>query len=300
MKKRLAILLVVAMIFSLAACGKKSADEKADKASQKKENKADTEKKEDKKEEAKAKGMIDVQGDEIFTTPEGVEELSEERLNEISEYFDKNQLKVEGMTYEEVEEYIGMPGAHFVEHDDEDENGVLTKSIFWYSPDQVFFTIFTADKDSPDDFGLTMAGAMPKNFDEDEEYEEDTSESDEVGEMVVEFSRDTGMVEVTNGNPFISPGDTWEISEEDLKEIADYFDENYEETLGMTYEELKDYIGMPGAHYEVLDDVDSESGDLIKQIFWYSPDHVFVVVFTAEAEDPDNFGLDFTAYYEQD
>lgn len=33
------------MIFSLAACGKKSADEKADKPSEKKENKADTEKK---------------------------------------------------------------------------------------------------------------------------------------------------------------------------------------------------------------------------------------------------------------
>ena len=303
MKKRLAILLALAMIFSLAACGKKSADEKADKASEKVESKADTEKKEDKKEEAKAKGMIDVHGDDIFTTPEGVEELSDERLTEIAEYFDEDHLiKLEGMTYEEVEEYIGMPGAHFVDFDDEDENGIFTKSIFWYSPDQVFFTIFTADKDSPDDFGLTMAGAMPKNFDEDEEYEEDDEEyaSESYEEMLVEFSRDTGMVEVTNGNPFISPGDTWEISEEDLKEIADYFDENYEETLGMTYEELKDYIGLPGAHYEALDDVDSESGDLIKQVFWYSPDHVFVVVFTADKDSPDDFGLDFTAYYDQD
>ena len=296
MKKRLALLLAVAMIFSLAACGKKSSDEKAEKKTQV-ENKADTEKK-----EAKVKGMIDVSGDEIFTTPEGIEELSEERLKEISEHFDENHLtKLEGMTYEEVEAYIGKPGAHFVDHDDE-ENGVLTKNIFWYSPDHVFFTIFTADKDSPDDFGLTMAGSMPKNFDENEEdeAEEDASESDGEGEIVAEFSSDTGMLEVTNGNPYISPGDTWELSEEELEKRAKYFDENYEETVGMTYEEVKTYIGLPGAHYEKLDDVDSETGDLKKQLFWYSPDHVFVVVFTAEAKDPDNFGLDFTAYYEQD
>ena len=61
MKKRLVLLLAIAMIFSLAACGKKPADEKADKASEKVESKADTEKKEDKKEEAKAKGMIDIE-----------------------------------------------------------------------------------------------------------------------------------------------------------------------------------------------------------------------------------------------
>lgn len=117
MKKRLALLLAVAMIFSLAACGKKTVDEKADTV------KKDEKKEEAKKEETKAKGMIDVQGDEMFTTPEGIEELSNERLKEISEYFDEDHLtKFEGMTYEEVEAYIGMPGAHFVEHDDEDEN----------------------------------------------------------------------------------------------------------------------------------------------------------------------------------
>lgn len=299
MKKRLALLLAVAMIFSLAACGKKSVDEKADTV-KKDEKKEEAKKEEAKKEETKAKGMIDVQGDEMFTTPEGIEELSNERLKEISEYFDEDHLtKFEGMTYEEVEAYIGMPGAHFVEHDDEDENGVLTKNIYWYSPDYLFYTIFTAYKDSPDDFGLTMAGYMPRKFDEDEE-EEDASESDEVEEIVAELSPDTGMVEVTNGNPYISPGDEWEISEEDLEEKAKYFDENYEETVGMTYEEVKDYIGKPGAHYEALDDVDPETGDLKKQIFWYSPDHVFVVVFTAEEKNPDDFGLDFTAYYEQD
>lgn len=62
MRKRLSILLVLATIFSLVACGKKPADDKADKASEKVENKADTEKKEEKKEEAKANGMIEVHG----------------------------------------------------------------------------------------------------------------------------------------------------------------------------------------------------------------------------------------------
>lgn len=295
MKKTLALLLAIAMIFSLAACGKKSADEKADKASQKQENKADTEKKEDKKEEAKAKGMIVVHGDDISTTPEGVEELSDERLKEVHEYFDKNLLKLAGMTYEEVEEYIGTPGAHFVDFDEENEDGSHARSIFWFSPDHFLYAVFTADKDSPDDFGLIVVGAMPKDIDEDEE---DASESD--GEMLVKFSSDTGMVEVTNGNSFISPDDTWELSEEYLQEIADYFDENYEETVGMTYEEVKDYIGMPGIHYEALDDVDDESGDLKKYVFWYSPDYVFVVLFIAEPENPDDFGLDMTAYYEQE
>lgn len=124
MKKRLALLLAMAMIFTLAACGKKPAEEKADKPSEKIENKADTEKKEEKKEEGyKAIGMVDVHGEGIFTTPEGIEELSEERLKEIYEYFDKNMEETQGMTYEEVEEYIGTPGAHFVDHDEENENG---------------------------------------------------------------------------------------------------------------------------------------------------------------------------------
>lgn len=201
MRKRLSILLVLATIFSLVACGKKPADDKADKATEKVENKADTEKKEEKKEEAKAKGMIEVHGEGIFTTPEGIEELSEERLKEIYEYFDKNMEETQGMTYEEVEEYIGVPGAHFVDHDEENENGELTKSIFWYSPDHFLSMVFTADKDSPDDFGFTETWAMPKAIDEDEV--DPQSESEE--KPTVAYSDETGMLEVTGGSQNIYP-----------------------------------------------------------------------------------------------
>lgn len=54
MKKGLALLLVVAMIFSLAACGKKPAEDKKEKTSEKVETK------EDKKEEAKEEVKEDV------------------------------------------------------------------------------------------------------------------------------------------------------------------------------------------------------------------------------------------------
>ena len=252
MRKRLSILLVLAMIFSLVACGKKPLDDKADKASEKVKNKADTEKKEEKKEEAKAKGMIEVHGEGIFTTPEGIEELSEERLKEIYEYFDAKHLKTEGMSYEEVEEYIGVPGAHFVDHDEENENGELTKSIFWYSPDHFLSMVFTADKDSPDEFRLTETWAMPKAIEED--VEDPVSESEE--KPTVAYSAETGMAELTGGSQNIYPGDISKLSEEELEKVAKYFKDNYYETQGMTYEEVAEYIGAPGAHFENYDEVD--------------------------------------------
>lgn len=295
MRKRLSILLVLATIFSLVACGKKPADDKADKASEKAENKADTEKKEEKKEEAKAKGMIEVHGEGIFTTPEGIEELSEERLKEIYEYFDKNMEETQGMTYEEVEEYIGVPGAHFVDHDEENENGELTKSIFWYSPDHFLSMVFTADKDSPDDFGFTDTWAMPKAIDEDEV--DPQSESEE--KPTIAYSDETGMLEVTGGSQNIYPGDISKLSEEELEKIAKYFKDNYYETQGMTYEEVAEYIGVPGAHFEDYDEVDPKSGELTRYVCWYSENSVFVAFFNADAKHPDDFGLGLTEYHEQ-
>ena len=295
MRKRLSILLVLATIFSLVACGKKPADDKADKASEKVENKADTEKKEEKKEEAKAKGMIEVHGEGIFTTPEGIEELSEERLKEIYEYFDKNMEETQGMTYEEVEEYIGVPGAHFVDHDEENENGELTKSIFWYSPDHFLSMVFTADKDSPDDFGFTETWAMPKAIDEDEV--DPQSEGEE--KPTVAYSDETGMLEVTGVSQNIYPGDISKLSEEELEKIAKYFKDNYYETQGMTYEEVAEYIGVPGAHFEDYDEVDPKSGELTRYVCWYSENSVFVAFFNADAEHPDDFGLGLTEYHEQ-
>lgn len=102
MKKGLALLLVVAMIFSLAACGKKPAEDKKEKTSEKVETKEDKkeEAKEEKKEKAKkTTGMVDVSGEDVFTTTENIEELSEERLKEIAQYFDEHADETEGMTY---------------------------------------------------------------------------------------------------------------------------------------------------------------------------------------------------------
>lgn len=43
--------------------------------------------------------MVDVSGEDVFTTPENIEELSEERLKEIAQYFDEHADETEGMTY---------------------------------------------------------------------------------------------------------------------------------------------------------------------------------------------------------
>ena len=239
--------------------------------------------------------MIEVHGEGIFTTPEGIEELSEERLKEIYEYFDKNMEETQGMTYEEVEEYIGVPGAHFVDHDEENENGELTKSIFWYSPDHFLSMVFTADKDSPDNFGFTETWAMPKAIDEDEV--DPQSESEE--KPTVAYSDETGMLEVTGGSQNIYPGDISKLSEEELEKIAKYFKDNYYETQGMTYEEVAEYIGVPGAHFEDYDEVDPKSGELTRYVCWYSENSVFVAFFNADAEHPDDFGLGLTEYHEQ-
>ena len=56
--------------------------------------------------------------------------------------------------------------------------------------------VFTADKDSPDDFGLTETWAMPKAIDED--VEDPVSESEEKPTVV--YSDETDMVEVTGGS----------------------------------------------------------------------------------------------------
>lgn len=203
--------------------------------------------------------------------------------------------ETQGMTYEEVEEYIGVPGAHFVDHDEENENGELTKSIFWYSPDHFLSMVFTADKDSPDDFGFTETWAMPKAIDEDEV--DPQSESEE--KPTVAYSDETGMLEVTGGSQNIYPGDISKLSEEELEKIAKYFKDNYYETQGMTYEEVAEYIGVPGAHFEDYDEVDPKSGELTRYVCWYSENSVFVAFFNADAEHPDDFGLGLTEYHEQ-
>lgn len=76
MKKGLALLLVVAMIFSLAACGKKPAEDKKEKTSEKVETK------EDKKEEAKEEVKEDVKEDVKEEKPE-VKEADERILKMI-------------------------------------------------------------------------------------------------------------------------------------------------------------------------------------------------------------------------
>ena len=290
MKKRLALLLAMAMIFTLAACGKKPAEEKADKPSEKVENKADTEKKDEKKEEKKdegykAIGMVDVHGEGIFTTPEGIEELSEERLKEIYEYFDKNMEETQGMTYEEVEEYIGTPGAHFVDHDEENENGELTKSIFWYSPDHFLSMVFTADKDSPDDFGLTETWAMPKAIDEDEV--DPQSESEE--KPTVAYSDETGMVDVHGKDMLKRPEGIEILSQEKMQEVVDYFSKNNSDLADATYAEIESHFGVAGAHFVDFDEVDGD--DITKYVMWYSEENSMAVSFIGKKDSPDDLKI---------
>lgn len=148
MKKLFSLLLALALLTTLVGCG---TDKPADKAETKKDTAQEA------KDDYKVKGYIDVteeNGDEIFSN---VEYLSEERLDEIGDYFQNNKEETLGMTYEEVEKVIGLPGLHFVE-DDEVKDGIHVKDIFWYSEEKAFLAIFIASDDKPDDFLLSGTG----------------------------------------------------------------------------------------------------------------------------------------------
>lgn len=148
MKKLLAILLMLTLAITLVGCG---TNKPADTAETKKDTAAET------KDDYKVKGYIDVteeNGDEIFSS---IEYLSEERLDEIGDYFANNKEETLGMTYEQVEKVIGLPGLHFVE-DDEVKDGIHVKDIFWYSEEKAFYAIFIASDDKPNDFLLSATG----------------------------------------------------------------------------------------------------------------------------------------------
>lgn len=166
MIKKLALLLAIALVFSLTACGEKPADDKAEKKSEKVETKSDDEakvdpeKKEEKKLEAsKETGMIEISGRNPDDTPENLETLTDERIKEINEYFEEHEKETLCLPYEDVVKIIGTPGVHFVGTDDVDEETEeLQKYIFWYGEDTVFYTIFSAEKDDPEEFGLDIFG----------------------------------------------------------------------------------------------------------------------------------------------
>lgn len=155
MKKLFSLLLALALLTTLVGCG---TDKKDDKAETKKDTAAET------KDDYKVKGYIDVteeNGDEIFSS---IEYLSEERLDEIGDYFQNNKEETLGMTYEEVEKVIGLPGLHFVE-DDEVKDGIHVQDIFWYSEEKAFLAIFIASDDKPDDFLLSGTGVYQEGED---------------------------------------------------------------------------------------------------------------------------------------
>lgn len=153
MKKLLVLLLVFALAITLVACG---GDKKADTAETKEgtEKLADTEAKDD----YKVKGYIDVteeNGDEFFAS---YEYLSEEKLDELGDYFEKNKEATKYIPYDEVEKIIGFQGIHYPEQDEVEEDGTNVKYIYWYSKDRLFYAIFVAPNDRPNDFGLDEAG----------------------------------------------------------------------------------------------------------------------------------------------
>ena len=151
MKKILAILLVLVLALSLVGCG-------GDEAKKDREKAAEADKAAITKSDYKVKGMIDVDEeneDEVFGS---LETLSEERLDELGDYFEKYKEETKGMSYVDLEKIIGLQGIHFPEQDEVIDDGSHVKYVFWYSEGRMFYGIFTASKDSPDDFGLDEAG----------------------------------------------------------------------------------------------------------------------------------------------
>lgn len=137
MKKRLALLLVLLLVISLVGCNK-------DKAS-------DT-----KKEEAsKADAPIEINDENEEEVFKDLKILSEGRLDEVAKHFKDNEEASKNMSYIDVKRYIGAPGIHDASLDVvNEEEGTIEKYVFWYSEERLFFVVFSAPKDKPDDLAL--------------------------------------------------------------------------------------------------------------------------------------------------
>lgn len=138
MKKLFILLLVLTLVFSLVACkGNKSAEG------------TDT-----KDGGSEAVGMVDVAGQDTDTHPDGIELVTNDKIQEVTDYVNKNNKEI---TYAEVEKLFGAPGAHFKEFDEvDDTRGTITKIVCWYSEDNKISITFNANKDTPDDLKLFM------------------------------------------------------------------------------------------------------------------------------------------------
>lgn len=138
MKKLFILLLALTLVFSLVACkGNKPAEG------------TDT-----KDGGSEAVGMVDVPGEDTDTPPDGIELVTNDKIQEVTDYVNKNNKEI---TYAELEKMFGKHGAHFKEFDEvDDTRGEITKIVCWYSEDNMTSVTFLANKDTPDDLKLFM------------------------------------------------------------------------------------------------------------------------------------------------
>ncbi len=141
MKKLFILLLALTLVFSLVACkGNKPAEG------------TDT-----KDGGSEAVGMVDVPGEDTDTRPDGIELVTNDKIQEATDYVNKNNKEI---TYAELEKLLGAPGAHFKEFDEvDDTRGEITKIVCWYSQDNSIHIKFMANKDTPDDLKLFMSSS---------------------------------------------------------------------------------------------------------------------------------------------
>ena len=98
--------------------------------------------------------MVDVPGEDTDTHPDGIELVTNDKIQEATDYVNENNKEI---TYADIEKLLGAPGAHFKEFDEvDDTRGEITKIVCWYSEDNKISVTFMANKDTPDDLKLFM------------------------------------------------------------------------------------------------------------------------------------------------
>lgn len=99
--------------------------------------------------------MVEVHGKDMLKRPDGIEILSQEKMQEVVDYFSKNNSDLADATYAEIESHFGVAGAHFVDFDEVDGDEI-TKYVMWYSEENSMAVSFIGKKDSPDDLKILM------------------------------------------------------------------------------------------------------------------------------------------------
>lgn len=101
------------LLFSLTACGgEKKTDEKEN--TKQEDKNTEQEEKDTEQEDTMSFEILTVSGTDMLKRPENIELLTDEKLQEVTDYFNTNNDSLTDFSYDETASQFGVPGAHFL------------------------------------------------------------------------------------------------------------------------------------------------------------------------------------------